>query len=38
VIVTGEKAFGVGRAKMSGWEMVRSTRGIAVELRHVEKV
>ncbi len=38
VIVRGEKAFGVGRARMSGWEMVRSTRGVAVELRKVEKV
>lgn len=38
VIVMGEKAFGVGRAKMSGWEMIESTRGIAVELRHVEKI
>ena len=38
VIVKGEAAFGVGRAKMSGWEMVESTRGIAVELRQVEEV
>ncbi len=38
VIVRGIAAFGVGRARMSGWEMVESTRGIAVELRHVEKV
>ena len=38
VIVTGEAALGVGRAKMSGWEMVESTRGIAVELRQVEEV
>lgn len=38
VIVKGEAAFGVGKAKMSGWEMVESMRGIAVELRHVEKV
>ncbi|MGC9515492.1 archaeosine synthase subunit alpha [Methanocrinis sp.] len=38
VMVRGEAAFGVGRARMSGWEMVESTRGIAVELRHVEKV
>ncbi len=38
VMVRGEVAFGVGRARMSGWEMVESTRGIAVELRHVEKV
>jgi len=38
VIVRGEKAFGVGRARMSGWGMVRSTRGVAVELRKVEEV
>ncbi len=38
VIVRGIAAFGVGKARMSGWEMVESTRGIAVELRHVEKV
>ncbi len=38
VIVKGEAAFGVGKARMSGWEMAESTRGIAVELRHVEKV
>ncbi|HPT19080.1 MAG TPA: archaeosine synthase subunit alpha [Methanothrix sp.] len=36
VIVVGEKAFGVGRAKMSGWEMVRSRRGLAVEIRHIK--
>ena len=35
VIVVGEKAFGVGRARMSGWEMVASTRGVAVDLRHI---
>jgi archaeosine synthase len=33
VIVIGERAFGVGRAKMSGWEMVRAKRGMAVEIR-----
>ncbi|MGB3945079.1 MAG: PUA domain-containing protein, partial [Methanothrix sp.] len=38
VMVVGERAFGVGRAKMSGWEMVESTRGIAVELRQVEEM
>lgn len=38
VIIKGEKAFGLGRAKMSGWEMVESKRGVAVELRHVEKL
>jgi archaeosine synthase len=37
VIVRGEKAFGVGRARMSGWEMVRSKRGVAVELRSVSQ-
>jgi archaeosine synthase len=35
VIVRGERAFGVGRARMSGWEMVRSKRGVAVEMRSV---
>lgn len=38
VIIKGEKAFGVGRAKMSGWEMVESRRGVAVELKHVVKL
>ncbi len=37
VVVEGPKAFGVGRATMSGLEMVDSTRGIAVEVRHVEE-
>ena len=37
VIIRGEKAFGVGRAKMSGWEMVESKRGVAVELKQIEK-
>ena len=35
VIVLGEKAFGVGRARMSGWEMVASKRGVAVDIRHI---
>ncbi len=38
VIIRGEKAFGVGRARMSGWEMIESRRGIAADLRHVQKV
>lgn len=38
VFVRGRNAVAVGKAKMSGWEMVESTRGIAVELRHVEKL
>jgi len=36
VIVVGEKAFGIGRAKMSGWEMKASRRGVAVEIRHIK--
>jgi archaeosine synthase len=36
VIVVGEKAFGVGRARMSGWEMKESRRGVAVEIRHIK--
>ncbi|NYT01597.1 MAG: pseudouridine synthase [Methanosarcinales archaeon] len=37
VIVVGSRAFGVGRARMSGWEMVQSRRGVAVDLRHVKR-
>jgi archaeosine synthase len=36
VVVEGPIAFGVGRAEMSGPEMRASTRGVAVEVRHVE--
>jgi archaeosine synthase len=38
VIFCGERAFGLGRAKMSGWEMATSRRGVGVELRHVKEV
>jgi len=38
VIVLGEKALCVGRAAMSGKEMVKSNRGIAVDVRHVKKL
>lgn len=38
VIVTGERVFGVGRARMSGWEMKECAKGIAVELRHVKRI
>ena len=38
VVFCGEKAFGVGRAKMSGWEMVESRKGMAVQVREVEEV
>ncbi|RYJ14759.1 tRNA-ribosyltransferase [Halogeometricum borinquense] len=37
VIVEGPKAFAVGRAEMFGAEMTESTRGVAVEVRHVEE-
>ncbi|OPY26951.1 MAG: Archaeosine synthase [Methanocella sp. PtaU1.Bin125] len=38
VFVKGKHAIAVGKAKMSGLEMVESTRGMAVELRHVERL
>ncbi|WP_330632164.1 archaeosine synthase subunit alpha [Halocatena halophila] len=37
VFVEGEKAIAVGRAKMHGTAMENSSRGIAVEVRHVEE-
>lgn len=37
VVVDGPRAFAVGRAAMNGPEMKSSTRGIAVEVRHVEE-
>jgi archaeosine synthase len=37
VVFDGPKAFGVGRAEMFGQEMTESTRGIGVEVRHVEE-
>ena len=38
VIVLGKKALCVGRAVMSGEEMVKSSRGVAVDIRHVKKL
>jgi archaeosine synthase len=38
VLVSGKNAIAVGRANMSGDEMKRSTRGVAVDLRHVIKI
>ena len=38
VIIRGSRAFGLGRAKMSGWEMVASRRGVAAELRHMKEI
>jgi len=37
VVIEGPSAFGVGRAEMSGPEMVGSTRGVASQVRHVEE-
>ncbi|MEF8979015.1 MAG: archaeosine synthase subunit alpha [Haloarculaceae archaeon] len=37
VVIEGPEAFAVGRARMSGPEMVESTRGIASTVRHVEE-
>ena len=36
VFVVGTKAIGVGRARMNGEEMSTSTRGQAIDLRHVK--
>jgi archaeosine synthase len=38
VMVIGTKAFGVGRAKMSGWEMVESRKGVAVDVREIAAI
>ncbi|MCC4771981.1 tRNA-ribosyltransferase [Methanosarcina sp. DH2] len=38
VIVIGKKALCVGRAMMSGREMEKSGRGVAVDVRHVKKL
>ncbi len=38
VFIKGKKAIAVGRANMSGNEMKRSNRGVAVDLRHVKKI
>ena len=37
VIVDGPQAYAVGRAQMFGAEMIESTRGEAVKIRHVEE-
>lgn len=38
VVVTGPSAFAVGRAQMHGAAMTESSRGIAVDVRHVEEL
>jgi archaeosine synthase len=37
VLIRGHQAFGVGRARMSGWEMVEASRGVAAELRKIKE-
>jgi len=37
VLVTNKKIFAVGRSRMTGEEMTRSKRGIAIDLRHTTK-
>jgi len=37
IVIEGPKAFGVGRATMSGPEMIESTRGVASSVRHVDE-
>ncbi|MFB9805954.1 archaeosine synthase subunit alpha [Haladaptatus pallidirubidus] len=37
VVIEGPKAFAIGRAEMSGPEMVESTRGVSADVRHVEE-
>ena len=37
VVIEGPKAFGVGRARMTGAEMSESSRGVACSVRHVEE-
>ena len=37
VVIRGPKAFGIGRAEMSGPEMTESTRGVASTVRHVRE-
>lgn len=38
IVFFGVKAFGVGRAKMSGWEMEESRKGVAIQVREVVRV
>jgi archaeosine synthase len=37
VLICGEHVFGCGKAFMAGWEMEEAKRGLAVEVRGVEK-
>lgn len=37
IVIDGPEAFAVGRARMSGPEMIESTRGVASSVRHVEE-
>jgi|WetSurMetagenome_2_1015567.scaffolds.fasta_scaffold1011797_1 predicted RNA-binding protein len=37
-IIAGLKTFGIGSSKMSGWEMVQLSKGMAAELKKIEKI
>ena len=37
VIIRGSHPWGLGKARMSGWEMMASRRSVAVELRHIRE-
>ncbi|VUT24946.1 MAG: Archaeosine synthase [Candidatus Methanolliviera sp. GoM_asphalt] len=36
VIFEGKRSFGIGRAKMAGWEMIRAKRGSAIRVESVK--
>ena len=38
IIILGDGLIGTGKAVMSGWEMERATRGVAVMVRRVKEV
>ncbi len=37
VLFEGPEAIGIGRSQMTGKEMIESTRGISIDVRHVQK-
>lgn len=38
VLFEGKKAIGVGRARISGWEMVESRKGSAINVKYVKEI
>ncbi|RZN44137.1 MAG: tRNA-ribosyltransferase, partial [Methanophagales archaeon ANME-1-THS] len=38
VLFRGPRAFGVGRARMNGWEMLASRKGVAIDVREVQAI